>query len=174
MTKDLGTLHEVDGRMMLRFERRLAHPVERVWQMVTTPEGLARWFPARPEFAALEAGCAMTFTFEQADIDRAVEQGVEDVPLTSGGTIQQVDPPREFVFDWLGEIIRFELEPDGDGCRLVFTHTFDRDEAQAPKNGAGWHVCLDALAAALSGRAAPDEERASQLQALYARDLGAS
>ena len=46
-----GTLHDVDGRMMLRFERRLAHPVSRVWKLVTTPEGLAQWFPARVKLA---------------------------------------------------------------------------------------------------------------------------
>ena len=26
-----GTLHTIDGRSVLRFERRLAHPVEKVW-----------------------------------------------------------------------------------------------------------------------------------------------
>jgi predicted nucleic acid-binding Zn ribbon protein len=33
-----GTLETVDGRPALRFERVLAHPVERVWRAVSVPE----------------------------------------------------------------------------------------------------------------------------------------
>ena len=41
-----GTLQTIDGRPALRFERRLAHPIERVWRAVTEPAELARWFVA--------------------------------------------------------------------------------------------------------------------------------
>jgi uncharacterized protein YndB with AHSA1/START domain len=41
-----GTLETIDGRPALRFERRLAHSVERVWRAVSEPAELARWFPA--------------------------------------------------------------------------------------------------------------------------------
>lgn len=166
-----GTLHAAGERMMLRFERRFAHPPEKVWRLLTTPEGLARWFPARVEFDALEVGSAMRFVFTQEDVDHAKDAGVDDVPLASGGVILEVDPPRVFAFDWLGEPIRFELEPDGAGCRLVFTHVFDRDEAQAPRNAGGWHVCLDGLDAALAGASAPSKELANELQRIYATEL---
>ena len=32
-----GTLETRDGRHVLRYERRLAHPVERVWAALTQP-----------------------------------------------------------------------------------------------------------------------------------------
>jgi len=41
-----GTLQTIDGRPALRFERRLPHPVERVWRAVSEPAELARWFVA--------------------------------------------------------------------------------------------------------------------------------
>ena len=41
-----GTLETIDGRPALRFERRLAHSVERVWRAVTEPAELERWFVA--------------------------------------------------------------------------------------------------------------------------------
>src|SRR5215211_7251136 len=41
-----GTLETVDGRPALRFERRLAHPVERVWRAVTDPDEMPAWFPS--------------------------------------------------------------------------------------------------------------------------------
>lgn len=37
-----GTLENIDGRLALRFERRLAHPIERVWQAIIVPAELER------------------------------------------------------------------------------------------------------------------------------------
>jgi uncharacterized protein YndB with AHSA1/START domain len=44
---DLGTYVELDGRPAVRFVRTYPQPIERVWQAITTPEGLARWFPSK-------------------------------------------------------------------------------------------------------------------------------
>ena len=41
-----GQLIDVDGRPALRFERRLPHPVARVWRAVSEPAELERWFVA--------------------------------------------------------------------------------------------------------------------------------
>jgi uncharacterized protein YndB with AHSA1/START domain len=168
---DLGTLHAADRRMTLRFERRLEHPPDKVWRMVTDPDGLARWFPARVQYDAFEVGAKMTFTFGAADLQRAADAGVEEVPEVSTGSIREIDEPRVFEFDWLGEIIRLELHAEADGCRLVFTHEFDRDETQAPKNAAGWHVCLDNLLAALAGRVGPTPEWTETLHRRYATEM---
>lgn len=166
--KDLGTLHAVEGRLMLRYERTLPHAIDRVWRLISSAEGLSRWFPARVELDAPEPGARMRFTFQVEDIERAHEQGVEDVPLVSEGIVREVDPPRVFAFDWLNEPIRFELSATDGGCRLVFTHTFDRDPVQAPKNATGWHACLDALEAALAGGPMPEGRPPAELSALYA------
>ena len=45
-----GTLETIDGRPALRFQRRLAHPVDRVWRAITEPDELEDWFVARPEW----------------------------------------------------------------------------------------------------------------------------
>jgi hypothetical protein len=57
-------------------------------------------------------------------------------------------------------MLRFELTPDGDGCRLLFTHILGGDEpwgdvVSAPRHAAGWDGCLRRLDAWLAGR---DEE----------------
>ena len=41
---DLGVVRPVDGGWELRYERRYAHPVERVWSAITDPSRLARWY----------------------------------------------------------------------------------------------------------------------------------
>jgi uncharacterized protein YndB with AHSA1/START domain len=41
-----GTVQQVDGRYVLRFERRLNHPVEKVWAALTESDRLAEWLAA--------------------------------------------------------------------------------------------------------------------------------
>jgi hypothetical protein len=43
-----GTYETIEGRPAVRFERRLAHPVDAVWRAVTEPAELAHWFPGDP------------------------------------------------------------------------------------------------------------------------------
>lgn len=163
-----GTLHEAGDRWMLRFERRLAHPPARVWRTITEKDGLATWFPAKVEYRALHLGARLAFTFAEEQLRQAEEAGMENVPMHTSGLISELEPPRIFAFVWDWELCRLELSPDGEGCRLVFTHIFDRDEAQAPRNASGWHVCLDALVASLEGGPAPTAERLPELAAAYA------
>jgi hypothetical protein len=51
---------------------------------------------------------------------------------------------------WGEASLRWMLHALGDGCRLVFTHTFD-DPATAARDAAGWESCLDRLQALLLG-----------------------
>jgi uncharacterized protein YndB with AHSA1/START domain len=124
------------GRSVLRMERRLGHPPEKVWRAVTEPERLADWFPARmtPE---LRVGGAVAFEFGD------------------DGVVTDLDPPRLIAYTWGGDHLRWELHPDGAGTRLVLLHTFD-DHAGAASFGAGWHTCIVALDLALDGRAGED------------------
>ena len=69
-------------------------------------------------------------------------------------TITELDPPR--LLELSGDIhgvLRFELRPDGDETVLTFTSTLDLPDEYRTKVLAGWHFHLDALAAALEGRA---------------------
>ena len=38
-----GTLERRDGRYILRYERRLRHPLDRVWAAITEPEQIVAW-----------------------------------------------------------------------------------------------------------------------------------
>ena len=61
-----------------------------------------------------------------------------------------------------------DLAADGDGCRLVLTHTFD-DRAGAASFAAGWDRCLDALGRVAGGRPAAMEPPSAALHERYAR-----
>ena len=145
-----ATLRTVDGAPVLRFERRLRHPPEKVWRAVTDPAEMTHWFPAAVE-AELRPGAPMRITFP----DEAVVEGASD------GEVLEVDPPKVYMFRWKLDVLRFELIPDGDGCRLVFTHTLGGGWAArlgAARNAAGWDTCLDAMIARLDGTTAPEHE----------------
>ena len=139
-----GTYETIDGGPAIRFERRLAHPVEKVWRAVTDPDELANWFPAKVAFDALKVGGRLDFTFPD-----------EELPPGTG-EITDLDPPRVFAFDWDGfedgtDHLRFELEPAGEeGCLLRFTHILTASN-RASRDTAGWHVCLDRLEKSLGG-----------------------
>ena len=105
-----GTYQTVDQRPALGFERRIAHPVQAVWQAITEPSELEHWFPCSVELD-LEVGGEMAFTFrEQRD----------GVPTTLSGRVTDLDPPRLFAFYWGDDHLRFELEPVEGGTACVF------------------------------------------------------
>lgn len=132
-----ATLHTVGGRPMLRFERRLRHPVSRVWRAVTEPAELAGWFPFLVDVDR-RAGGAMTFTEPKGLVE------------PSSGTVTAWDPPSVFAFRWRTDDLRFELTADGDGTLLVFTQVFDERPAAAIF-AAGWELCLAALESGVDG-----------------------
>ena len=152
-----GTYEEIGDRPALRFERRIAHPIEAVWTAVSEPEELLHRFPAAVAVdGELRLGARLTFSFPG-----------EAFP-PSEGAVTDYEPPRRFAFDWDAESIRFELEPDGDGTLLRFTHLMTvRD--QAARDAAGWHVCLDRMEERLAGAdtEAPGTEETAEHRELY-------
>jgi uncharacterized protein YndB with AHSA1/START domain len=141
-----ATLDTIGGKTILRFERRLAHPPAKVFNAISDPAELRHWFPATVE-TELRPGAPVTFTFEDMDID------------ASGGEIVEVEPPKLLVYTWGDDVLRWEVVPEGDGCRLFFSHTLAEGGMSggrpgAARNAAGWDVCLGALTARLAGEEA--------------------
>lgn len=141
-----ATLETINGNPVLRFERRLAHPVGKVWKAISDPAQMGRWFPAIVE-TTLTVGAPMRFTFP----GEAPTDGIHD------GEILEFDPPRVYAFRWNTDVLRFELVPDNDGCRLYFSQTLGGGSIGrlgAARNAAGWDHCLGSLRALLDGRQA--------------------
>ncbi len=144
-----GTLEtRPDGRSHLRFERHIAHPVERVWAALTEPARLREWLASADEWDLREGGRVVLRWLNTDD---------EGNTAIARGTVSTVDPPRELALDTdIHGILHWLLEPAGDGTRLTFTATVDLPEEFKTKVMAGWHVHLDFLADALDGRPIDD------------------
>ena len=147
-----GDAPGIDGRPALRFTRRLAHPIERVWRAVSTYDELAAWFVA-----------PMAFT----------HAGQRFEVMDQSGEVLRYEAPRALEWEWGGERFSFDLEPEGEGTLLTFVHVFgDRD--RGADYASGWHFHLDRLETHLDGRPVPEAE-AAQLVALndsYAERFG--
>jgi uncharacterized protein YndB with AHSA1/START domain len=131
-----------DGTAVLRFERRLAHPIERVWEALTRPDELVAWW-GEAELELVEGG---RFTMRWLNTD---DQGNRAV---MNATITRVESPR--LLEMRGDIhgtLRWELQPDGNGTVLRFSSTLDLPPEYRTRVLAGWHFHLDALAEALEG-----------------------
>jgi uncharacterized protein YndB with AHSA1/START domain len=157
---EYGRLEEADGRWRLRFTRRLPHPPATVWPALTEPRHLEAWFPTTIE-GERSAGAPLHFAF----------RGGEAAPFD--GEMLVYDPPSVMEFRWGPDTLRFELHPDGDGCRLVLLDILD-ERGKAARDGAGWHVCLDALGEHLAGERSEQDtsERWRPLNAAYADRFG--
>jgi uncharacterized protein YndB with AHSA1/START domain len=152
---DCGELERSGDRLQLRFTRRLPHPPEKVWRALTAPQHLAAWFPTDIE-GERATGAPLRFVFRQGE------------GPTIEGEMQVYEPPSVMQMRWGEEILRFELQPDGDGSVLSFTNIFD-ELGKAARDAAGWHVCLDALAHELNGQSAswPAQDRWREVHAAY-------
>jgi uncharacterized protein YndB with AHSA1/START domain len=134
-----GTLETVDDRPALRFERRLDHTVERVWRAIVVPAELGRWFVS-----------SVVWT-------RRLGETITSPDAPGSGQVIELDPPRAIALTWEAQLFRFELQPDGDGCVLVFTHVFD-DLALGAAQAGGWEIYLNRLDAHLAGAPITEEE----------------
>lgn len=155
-----GSYDTIEDTPTLSFERRLSHPVERVWQAITDPDALGHWFPSAVQ-VDLRVGGAMKFTFE----GHTLPDGSNFMP----GEVTELDPPRVFGFQWGEDHLRFELEAvdGGAGCALRLTVALGTRD-KAARDAAGWHVCLDRLERFIDGEHEPAATDAtSDWRALY-------
>jgi uncharacterized protein YndB with AHSA1/START domain len=153
----LGEVIVANNDLQVMFHRHYGKPIEKVWAALTTPERLADWL-ALSEIE-MKVGGAIR-------LDWHGHNRME-------GRVVALDPPRTFAWTWPIDdretVVRFDLEPDGDGCKLTLTHS---GLNPAPGRGsgvrAGWHSHLEGLPDALEGRFTPWETAIARRDALQA------
>ncbi|HLZ82344.1 MAG TPA: SRPBCC domain-containing protein [Caulobacteraceae bacterium] len=139
--------------------RRFRQPADKVWAALTTPERLAAWMGIEwlGEAGPLRVGAPFDYRFANTDLE-------------SRGRVLVLDPPRVLEHSWFENIppaavVRWALEPDGEGCVLTLTHSAGPPE-DAPRTAAGWTQLLESLAASLGE---PDSAAGGGMDAWRAR-----
>jgi uncharacterized protein YndB with AHSA1/START domain len=118
-------------------------PVEDVWDAVTDPQRIGRWF--MPVSGDLRVG------------------GDFQLEGNAGGRILGCEPPRLLRVTFGGEtsVVELRLSPDGDAAtRLELEHTVPLEMARSAAGalyvGPGWDGALLALGLFLAGETSPD------------------
>ena len=128
----------------LALERRLPHGPAKVWRVVAERELLHQWFPAHV-IGEWKVGAELRFEFQHGEGDGLPEEELR-------GEVLAVEPERLLEFRWGTSVLRCELIPDGDGCRLLFSENI-ADASMGARNAAGWEFCLQNFEALLEGAA---------------------
>jgi uncharacterized protein YndB with AHSA1/START domain len=160
-----------EGRWGVRYERRLAHPPEKVWRALTESEHLAHWMPT-DIVGERRAGARIDLPFWP----EAVEKYAIEDPVMHG-EIRVWDPPRVFEWTWDTDLLRWELEPDGADTVLTFSTWFGEDDGEIVAGASGgYHICLDQLRELLdTGAVSPiDDDEMAAWVARYAAAIDAT
>jgi len=135
-----------------RIEREIvvAAPAERLWEVLTRPEHIGRWFEGMDVELDLRPGGMMVLTSQEFGKFQAI--------------VDQVEPPRLFAYRWARHSdtpvsegtatrVEFTLTPQGDGTRVrvaesgfASTDAVKVDQARhAEANSQGWRQVLGSL-----------------------------
>jgi uncharacterized protein YndB with AHSA1/START domain len=135
-----------------RIEREIvvAAPAERLWEVLTRPEHIGRWFMGMEPEVDLRPGGAMVLSSQEFGKFHAI--------------VDRVEPPRLFAYRWArhpdtpvaegtATSVEFTLTPEGDGTRVrvvesgfAMTDALKVDQQRhADSNSHGWLQVLDSL-----------------------------
>jgi uncharacterized protein YndB with AHSA1/START domain len=151
----------------LKFERRLSHSKEVVWNAITDPKEIFRWLPDyKGTFEGYTGGA------------------IDLVNTVSGshvtGNILICDRPFVFEYEWhisptqmfprgeLESVIRWELKQDSDSDTLLIVTHNRLNKSTALRLAPGWHAYIDRLEAILNNEVPPEwARRFAEVKELY-------
>ena len=137
----LSKIEKVENGYIAHYERHLNHPVNVVWAWLTENDKLGQWFSELHVDKLREGGCIKFNMQDGTFIDMQIfELNLESV----------------LEFAWGQDIVRFELHPESEGCRLLLIEKIKTITNHTPKDLAGWHVCLEVVSALMDGRTVED------------------
>ncbi len=155
-----GTVSPTGDTFEIVFERRINKPIDKVWAALTVPERIADWLAIVDLDLRLGGHYRLKFATEDPEMM---------------GEIIEFEPLRLLTHTWPDPdhpsgVVRYELEPDDEGCRLRFTNS--GLPAKYARSVAGWHVFLDAVPGATEGvRNVWSMEREEVILKLYSDQL---
>jgi uncharacterized protein YndB with AHSA1/START domain len=155
----LGAIRRDGETYEIAYVRHFARPVEKLWAALTVPARIAAWLCAAEVDLRLGGRIALHWT------DCEPHYRME-------GEIVELAPPRVIAWTWPDpkhpdSVVRWALEPEGDGCRLTLTQS-GLKPPHLTDTAAGWHTYLECLQAGADGTATPwNPGREAEIAKLY-------
>jgi uncharacterized protein YndB with AHSA1/START domain len=133
-----ATIDKNGDNWTLVLVREIQHPPAKVWKALTDPAELREWAPFDSDRNLGSVGTAKLTTVGAP------------TPQVSETKVKRADAPRLLEFNWGGQDLRWQLEPQGaTGTRLTLWHNIDR--RFIAMGAAGWHICFDIMQSYLDG-----------------------
>jgi uncharacterized protein YndB with AHSA1/START domain len=130
-------------------ETKIRARAQRIFEALTNPEELLKWWGAKGKFQASHVECDL----RPGGKWRMRVTGSGGTESTVAGEYRKIEPPRLLVFTWIREqedgietLVRWDLE-ENDGVTTVrVTHSGLASESLRARNG-GWPLILSLLQA---------------------------
>ena len=145
---------------VIRLERVLGAPAEKVWRYLTEAELRSQWFMGGTDATGVGEFDLLV------DHDNLSDEEVsypENYAASKGATwtekVTRFEPPRLLETTFQGGkngIVTYELFPQGERTRLVLTHSGITSGTGAQDFGSGWNSHLTVLEERLAGRGVRD------------------
>jgi uncharacterized protein YndB with AHSA1/START domain len=152
-----------DARRKVTLERTFRAPIEEVWDLWTTREGIESWwgpdgFTVTVQKIDLRPGGELVYAMTATGSDQIDYMKKAGMPVTtlSRLTYTEVDPPRRLAYSQTADFIpgvepyevptTVELEEGPDGVRMVLSFTAMHDEHWTNMAVMGWESELGKLA----------------------------
>ena len=134
---------------VLRIERTVDAPVERVFEAWTSEEVLRRWLHGKPDWETPTAEVDLRVGGRIRIVMRDPADGSE---AGATGEYQVVEPPRSLVFTWVWDdqpdqpqLIELEFSELDGRTTVRMTNSAIPTDGRLESQERGWHVCYDNL-----------------------------
>lgn len=156
MTDEYGVVIEPG---VVRMERVLPGPIERVWQYLTDAEKRSTWFCGGEIEPKVGGRAALVFDHRKISVEPIPEKYAEHVcgNNVTERTVTQYEPPRLLGYTWGDGVadnseVTFELTPQGEKVLLVLTHRRLPNRDEMVNVSGGWHQHFGILEDRLLGQ----------------------
>lgn len=129
---------QTDEGYNAEFIRQLAHPIEKVWAMLTENDKLQQWFDELT-IEDLRKGGTISFNMGDGNFEKM--------------EILEYEEGKLLTFEWTENQVTFQLQGKNGSTTLTMVEKINKITPQTAKDLAGWHVCLDVIEALLDGKA---------------------
>lgn len=148
-----GTLS--DGNV-LRIQRRLPGPIQRVWSYLTDSDLRRQWLASGP--MQLRPGASFELVWRNDDLSSSPAERPDGFSAESRATCEfvELEPPKRMRYIWPGVgDVSIELEALDNEVMLTMTHRQLSGDRLILNVCAGWHAHLALLVALLEDRRPP-------------------
>jgi uncharacterized protein YndB with AHSA1/START domain len=139
--------------LVVRLERVLDAPPERIFAAWTDPVLLRRWWASEPDWTGADAATDVRVGGRYRLSMRDTTGGVHSV----AGEYLEVDPPNRLVYTWAWEsddesgttgdvtVVTVEFVAEGQATRVVLAQRGFSSQSDRDDHDHGWRGCLDNL-----------------------------